>query len=100
MDLGLKDRVAIVTGGSRGIGRAACAEFLAEGALVVLCSRDPVANAAAVAELAGGDRLLGVPADLEREEDVRALVDKTMAAFGRIDILVNSAAAILPEDFM
>ena len=48
MDLGLKDRVAIITGGSRGIGKACARELLAEGASVVLVSKDPAVNAAAV----------------------------------------------------
>ena len=62
MDLGLKDRVAIITGGSRGIGKACAKELLAEGACVVLVSKDPAVNAAAVRELGNShpDRVLGI----------------------------------------
>ena len=68
LDLGLKDKVAIVTGGSRGIGKACAKELLAEGACVVLVSKDPAINAAAVRELGKPhpDRVLGVPTDVVR----------------------------------
>ena len=63
MDLGLKDKVAIITGGSRGIGKACAKELLSEGANVVLVSKNPDINAAAVRELgkAHPERVLGVP---------------------------------------
>ena len=66
MDLGLKDRVAIITGGSRGIGKACAKELLAEGACAVLVSKDPAGNAAAVCELGKlhPGCILGVAADL------------------------------------
>ncbi|HEX7124218.1 MAG TPA: SDR family oxidoreductase [Thermodesulfobacteriota bacterium] len=102
MDLGLRDRVAIVTGGSRGVGRAIAAALLAEGARVVVASRDPgrlEAARAALARETGGD-VRAVPTDLERDADARALVEKTLAAFGRLDILVNAAATVIPDDFL
>ncbi len=101
MDLGLKDRVAVVTGGSRGIGRACAAELLAEGATVVLVSRDPETNAAAVAELGKlcPDRVLGVPTDVTDDAAIGAMTAQVVERFGRIDILINSAAVVIPQDF-
>ena len=100
MDLGLTGRVAIVTGASRGIGKACAAELAAEGAHVVVVSQDAARNAAACAELAGHTkgrttgRVVGAPADLNDDAAVRAMFDRTVAAFGRLDILVNCAAVI------
>ncbi|MGA8080187.1 MAG: SDR family oxidoreductase [Xanthobacteraceae bacterium] len=99
MDLGLKDRVAIITGGSRGIGKACAKELLAEGACVVLVSKDAAANAAAVRELGKPERTLGVPTDLADDKAIAAMVARAMGKFGRIDILVNSAATVIPQDF-
>ncbi len=99
MDLGLKDRVAIITGGSRGIGKACAKELLAEGACVVLVSKDAAANAGAVRELGQPERVLGVPTDLADDKAIAAMVTQAMEKFGRIDILVNSAATVIPQDF-
>jgi 3-oxoacyl-[acyl-carrier protein] reductase len=101
MDLGLTDRVAIVTGGSRGIGRACAADLLAEGAHVVIASKDPARNAAACEALRANakGRVLGVPTDLEVDASVRALFERTLSEFGRLDILVNNAAVVASQDF-
>jgi 3-oxoacyl-[acyl-carrier protein] reductase len=99
MNLGLKDRVAIVTGASRGIGRACAAELLAEGAHVVVASKDPARNAEACRRLSHtGGRVLGVPFDIESDDSVRLMVERTLAEFGRLDILVNNAALVSPGD--
>jgi NAD(P)-dependent dehydrogenase (short-subunit alcohol dehydrogenase family) len=99
MDLGLKDRVAIVTGASRGIGRACAAELLAEGAHVVAASLDPKRNAEACRKLSGrAGRVLGIPFDIESDESVHMMVERTLAEFGRLDILVNNAALVSPGD--
>jgi len=99
MDLGLKDRVAIVTGASRGIGRASAAELLAEGANVVVASLDPERNAEACRALSGkGGRVLGIRFDIESDDSVRLMVERTLAEFGRLDILVNNAALVSPGD--
>jgi NAD(P)-dependent dehydrogenase (short-subunit alcohol dehydrogenase family) len=99
MNLGLTDRVAIVTGASRGIGRACTAELLAEGAHVVVASKDPKRNAEACRTLVGkGGRVLGVPFDIESDDSVRLMIERTLAEFGRVDILVNNAALVSPGD--
>src|SRR3984893_7747522 len=99
MNLGLTGRVAIVTGASRGIGRACAAELLAEGANVVVASLDPKRNAAACRELSGRPgRVLGIPIDIESDDSIRLMVERTLAEFGRLDILVNNAALVSPGD--
>ena len=104
MDLGLKDRVAIVTGASRGIGRACATELLAEGAHVVVASKDPERNATACRELSGkgasstGGRVLGLAIDIENDDSIRQMVERTLKEFGRLDILVNNAALVSPGD--
>jgi NAD(P)-dependent dehydrogenase (short-subunit alcohol dehydrogenase family) len=99
MDLGLTDRVAIVTGSSRGIGRACAESLLAEGATVVVSGRDQKRLDAAAKELGQRGKVLAVRADLERDADARALISRAVDAFGRLDILVNSAASVIPSDF-
>jgi NAD(P)-dependent dehydrogenase (short-subunit alcohol dehydrogenase family) len=98
MNLGLSGRVAIVTGASRGIGRACTAELLAEGAQVVVASKDPARNAAACKDLGKAGRVLGIPVDVTDDASVRAMVERTLAEFGRLDILVNNAALVSPGD--
>jgi 3-oxoacyl-[acyl-carrier protein] reductase len=101
MDLGLAGRVAIVTGGSRGIGRACAASLLAEGAVVALVSRDAARLEAARAALveASGGRAIAVPTDLRSDTAVRAMVERVRAELGRIDILINAAATVIPTAF-
>ena len=99
MDLGLKDRVAIVTGGNRGIGYAISAALLAEGAHVVVASLDPARNAEAVGKLKSGGRVIGVPTDLNDAAAVENLFKKTLAEFGRLDILINNATTISQGSF-
>ena len=92
LDLGLKDRVAIVTGGSRGIGRAICFAFAAEGCRVAFCARGEDGVRQTESELRDtGVEALGVVADVTSVEDVERLVAQTAARFGRIDVLVNNA---------
>lgn len=102
MELGLTGRVAIVTGGSRGIGKACAKELLAEGASVVLVSKDEHGNAAAAQELARDcpERVLGIPADLGDDAAIAAMTAQTIGRFGRIDILVNCAATVIPQDYL
>jgi NAD(P)-dependent dehydrogenase (short-subunit alcohol dehydrogenase family) len=91
----LVDRVAVITGGDSGIGRAVALAFAREGADVVLCylegEEDDGREAARLVEEAGR-RSLRVATDLTDEEACRALVDAAVREFGRIDVLVNNAA--------
>ena len=100
MDLGLKDRVVILTGASRGIGRAAAAAFAAEGARLAVCSRNAEELRAALgAEGVPDDRLLAVQADVGRAADVEAFVGAALGRYGTIHVLVNNAGAGLPAAF-
>lgn len=96
MDLGLRGKVAVVTGASRGIGKAIANSLLQEGCAVAICSRNANTLDATVAELSSGEnRVLGVTADVTDEAAVRKFVDDALGAFGRIDILVNNAGTHL-----
>jgi NAD(P)-dependent dehydrogenase (short-subunit alcohol dehydrogenase family) len=95
----LTDRVAIVTGGTRGIGRAIAEGFAAAGAKVAVASRKADAcDETARAIEATGAEAIGVPTHLGELDAVRALVDTTVERFGRLDIVVNNAATALRED--
>ena len=95
MDLGLKGKVALVTGGSKGIGKGVARGLLEEGAKVAICARTKADLDTAAAELAKatGGEVLAVAGDLTREADVQKIVDTTVGRFGRIDVLVNNAGA-------
>jgi 3-oxoacyl-[acyl-carrier protein] reductase len=89
---GLGGKVAVVTGGSRGIGLAIAAWLAEHGATVVVSGRDADRVQAAAKELeAHGTPALGVPADAAKREDADRLVDVTRERFGRLDILINNA---------
>jgi len=92
MELGLKGRVAIVTGSSQGIGKAIAFELSKEGAKVAICARNETALGAAASEVQDqtGNQVLPVRADLTKREDINALIEKTLGRFKRIDILVNN----------
>ncbi len=90
----LKDKVAIVTGAGRGIGRDIALAYAREGAHVVVAEIDPE-TAAATAKDAGNNSI-GIAVDVAKAAEINQLVDKTMAAFGRIDIVVNNAMKIVP----
>jgi NAD(P)-dependent dehydrogenase (short-subunit alcohol dehydrogenase family) len=94
MDLGLAGRVAIVTGGSRGIGRAIAKELASEGVDVAICARQRQALDEAAKALANetGRRVIPIVADTMSSESVAHLVTATLAAFGRVDVLVNNAS--------
>ncbi|MBI2555472.1 MAG: 3-oxoacyl-[acyl-carrier-protein] reductase [Candidatus Rokubacteria bacterium] len=92
MPKALEGRVAIVTGGSRGIGRAVAQCLAEDGAAVVVSGLDAARLEAATKELEGfGGPVLGVVADVARREDVERLVNQTKERFARIDVLVNNA---------
>jgi NAD(P)-dependent dehydrogenase (short-subunit alcohol dehydrogenase family) len=82
-------KVALVTGGGTGIGRATALELARTGAKLAICGRRPEPLESVQAEL--GDDCLAVPTDVREPEQVAALVEQTLARFGRIDVLVNNA---------
>src|SRR3979411_1778072 len=85
--------VVLITGGLTGIGRAAAVAFAKKGANVVIAGRRDEAGKALVEELrAFGSEAEFINADVRKEDDVRAMVDKTVAQFGRLDVAVNNAA--------
>ncbi len=94
----LKGKVAMITGASSGIGRAAGMVFAREGAKVVLAARRAEAGQKVVEEIktAGGTAVF-VRADVSRAEEVKALVEKTVSQYGRLDCALNNAAAIWNE---
>ena len=94
MNLELTDRVAIVTGGSRGIGKAVAIELAREGVDLALVARGRDALEAAAEEIRRetGRRVIALPADTSNDASVRELVAQVVAEFGRVDILVNCAA--------
>ena len=101
MDLGLKGKVAVVTGGSRGVGKACAKELLEEGASVVVVSKNADVNAASSAafDKAYPGCVLGIPTDLNDDHAVAAMAERAIAKFGHIDVLVNAAATVIPDDF-
>ena len=102
-------RAAVVTGGSRGLGRAICLELARGGANVVLCyaGNEAAANETVAACEALGAKAAAVRCDVSKEDEVKALTDAALKTFGRIDILVNNAGItkdgllmmMKPEDF-
>jgi 3-oxoacyl-[acyl-carrier protein] reductase len=102
MDLGLNGKVAIVTGGSRGLGFAAAQAIAAEGAHVVICARGAEQLQRAVEQLRSGSpagaRVEGVVADVSTEDGVRKVIDGAIASFGRLDVLVNNVGTAKGAD--
>ena len=88
----LSGKVAIITGASRGIGKAIAKEFVDNGASVVICGKDKTKLDQTAKELGA----FAIPADITKESEVQNLINKTVEKFGRLDILVNNAG-IFPK---
>ena len=100
MDLGLKDKVAIVTGGTQGIGRATALLLAREGAAVAVAARGRERLEQTAAEIrAAGGKAAALQADVSKAADCERLVAETVKAFGRLDILVNNAGTSATGEF-
>jgi NAD(P)-dependent dehydrogenase (short-subunit alcohol dehydrogenase family) len=102
MDLGLKGKCALVTGGSMGIGKAAALALAAEGCRVAIAARGKEALAQAAEEIgrdAQGD-VLTVQVDCTKHEEIRRMASEVLERFGRIDILVNSIGSATSGNFL
>jgi len=100
MGMKLQNKVAIITGSSRGIGRATAILFALEGAKVVVNYKKNRTKAESVIKEIGLDNSLLVQADVSKEEDIQRLVSRTIEKFGKIDILINNAGEIIrPGDW-
>lgn len=100
MDLGLKDRVALVTGGSQGIGKAIAAKLAQEGATVVIAARGRDLLDLVVSDIIkAGGQATGMQADVSKEEDCTRLIHDIVQKFGRIDILINNAGTSATGEF-
>jgi NAD(P)-dependent dehydrogenase (short-subunit alcohol dehydrogenase family) len=91
----LEERIAIITGGGSGIGKAITRAFAKEGAKVIIAARDVERLSASAREIAiGGATVVPIQTDVTDEAQVNSLYERTMGLFGRVDILVNNAGAI------
>lgn len=95
----LEGKVALITGGTSGIGRATAVLFAREGAAVAITGRSEERGREVVAEIEGiGGRAIFVPADVRVAEDCRRSVEETVTAFGRLDVLFNNAGVFVAND--
>jgi NAD(P)-dependent dehydrogenase (short-subunit alcohol dehydrogenase family) len=101
MDLGLKGKVALITGGSKGIGLETALQLAYEGAKVSICARneEPLKTAAAYVFEKTGAEVLYLIADVSKEEDCKRVVTQTAKHFGRLDIVVNNAGTSSANSF-
>ena len=102
MDLSLQGKIAIVTGGSKGIGRATALALAQEGVNVAICARgmSDLEDAAAEIRVASGRKVLPVQADMGDPDAIKAMVAATISEFGGVDILVNNAVNSKAAPFM
>jgi 3-oxoacyl-[acyl-carrier protein] reductase len=97
MDLGIKGKVALITGGNRGIGKASAVEMAKEGCNIAITGRNEADLTAAVKELKGyGVQAISIAADMEKADDVEKAVTRAFDTFGHIDILFNNAGHSKP----
>ena len=102
MDLGLKGKVVVITGGSKGIGRATALGFTEEEAHVLICAREEEGLESTAQEIRarGKGEVVTVSTDLTQAEAIRKVVSYCLEVFGRIDILVNNAGSARPGEFL
>jgi NAD(P)-dependent dehydrogenase (short-subunit alcohol dehydrogenase family) len=102
MELGLERKVVIVTGGSKGIGRATALAFINEGSSVLVCARGQQAldETVSLAGHAARERIDTIAADLMQADAIKRVVARCIERFGRVDILVNNAGSARPGDFL
>ena len=102
MDLGLKDKVAMITGGSIGIGLAVAQALAREGVQLVLCAREPerLAQVAATITQESGVQVVGIPADVSQPDAIEQVMAAAADAFGGVDILINNAGTGSNEKVM
>jgi NAD(P)-dependent dehydrogenase (short-subunit alcohol dehydrogenase family) len=96
----LKNKVAIVTGAARGIGRATAERFIEEGAKILICDIDEAQLLRTASELGGEDRVIAQIVDVVNKGHVEQLVEKAVQHFGRLDIMVNNAGIAPVVDFL
>lgn len=101
MDLGIRDRIALVAGASSGIGYAVARELAAEGCRVAVCARRPEAleQAARAIEHSTGAQVVGIPCDLTAPAEIDSLTARVIDRLGQIDILINNAGGPRPGTF-
>ncbi len=102
MDLGLKNKIALVTASSQGLGRAVAFRLAQEGAHVAVCARgeDALRETADDIRQATGQRVLVLPADVSQPETAELLVQAVLEAFGRLDVLITNAGGPPPGQFL
>jgi 3-oxoacyl-[acyl-carrier protein] reductase len=102
VDLGLRDKVAFVAGGSKGLGKAVAMELSKEGAKVAICAREHPELPWAVEEIRSltGGEVIGIPADLSISDQARGFIRRGREHFGTVDILVNNAGGPPDSKFL
>ena len=99
-DMKLKDKVAVITGGAQGLGRACAERFIADGAKVVIGDIAGSEMAQTQEELGGADVIRAVECDVSKREEIERLIACAVDAFGRVDIMLNNAGIARAQDFL
>ena len=95
MDLGLRDKIVLISGGAKGIGAAAVKTFLTEGSKVIVVDRDAEAGSSSAKSL--GSKVSFIKADLTNLNSCQHAVEQTVSLFGGLDVLVNNVGLALTE---
>ncbi len=99
--MNFKDKVVLVTGSSRGIGRSIAVKFAKEGATVIINYRNNENEANTIAEIISsyGNDCISIQADVSKEKDVKRMIETIIEKYGHIDILVNNAGIAIDSEF-